>query len=160
MKTTDTLTLITNKLTELATLGRQMADIQTLLHGRLLGAANPKIVDRSSGVSIGALEFAIDNHNVILGVAAKTHTQGSNGGVYNTRLTFSPSPKHGCTCPDWNQRQHACKHVVALAYACDQRMSEQVEDLRTTLKSVRTTIRELGDTLDMAMVLTLDALSK
>jgi hypothetical protein len=42
-------------------------------------------------------------------------------GGYQTRITFHPKPAFHCTCPDFQQRKHACKHVAALAVECRKR---------------------------------------
>lgn len=42
-------------------------------------------------------------------------------GQYFTRITLSPKPGFRCSCPDLEKRQHACKHVAALAVVCRKR---------------------------------------
>jgi hypothetical protein len=76
----------------------------------LAGVTDPARAVRAATVTVESLKLSL-NGATITGVSART----GEGGKYATRIVFAPRRGFHCTCPDFQQRKVACKHVAALA---------------------------------------------
>ncbi len=81
---------------------------RTALRDRLIPSADPAVASRAADVAISL--FRVTSLN---GAVDSFHGTTLTG--WETRISFIPKVGHHCTCPDWKNRQRACKHVVALA---------------------------------------------
>lgn len=142
-------------LSNLLTLATNLRDIQVMLHDRLLGKAEAGVIDRVKDTAVEGLHILINPDNQILGASARTGTGG-----YSTAMTFHPRTAHKCTCPDWDKRRRACKHVLALAEKCDLELDAQVKAITGVLTQARSTLRDLEATLAQTMAESLDHLTR
>jgi len=94
-----------------------------------------------SGVQIKAT-FLPGNGGGIPVIA--TATTGEGG--YQTRITFHPKQGFHCTCPDFQQRKHACKHVAALGVECRKRFWAIMDLIEGDVETMSIQLTELEST--------------
>ena len=76
----------------------------------LVRVMDPARAVRAATVTVESVKLSLSGAT-LNGVTART----GEGGKYNTRISFAPRRGFHCTCPDFQQRKVACKHVAALA---------------------------------------------
>lgn len=108
--------------TELIELRTLLASRRETLGVRLLSRVDSGRLTRATTVPVHEIQFAPDGRAVVARTGA---------GHYITRILFVPKPAHHCSCPDWQQRRVACKHVVALGLAA----ADQLDALTTATTS-------------------------
>ena len=81
---------------------------RAILRDRLIPSADPAVASRAADVAISLFRVTTLNGSI-------DSFQGTTLTGWETRISFAPKTGHHCACPDWKNRQRACKHVVALA---------------------------------------------
>ena len=124
-------------------------EIFDVLESRLIGKADPGVLSRTTSVALRGPRIDIQREGRILSCSATTGT-----GSYNTRITFHPKAAYGCSCPDWDQRRHVCKHVAALGEWCQGHMVNSIKSLDAALdrasKETRATYETLRDSIEIS----------
>lgn len=155
----DALETISSSISRISQQVSALEKARDLLTGKLLPGVDKKVSERSPGVSIRGMKIESENGDVKV-INAATGTGG-----YATRINLK-NPGFHCTCPDFEKRQRACKHVIALASQAVEKIETTIEDMVDTsngftehLKSLESSLNRLAMESEQAVAF-YDSVSK